>query len=86
MVQTVRLTMDNSQLLITVADVPVARSRSSRVHTWRRQSSSQICTRCGFRRTGQLIIALMSWWSEFLGPCTQVQGRGSCPQGHGLHN
>ena len=19
----------------------------------------------------------------FLGPCTQVQGRGSCPQGHG---
>ena len=22
----------------------------------------------------------------FLGPCTQVQGRGSCPQGHGPHN
>ena len=23
---------------------------------------------------------------DFLGPCTQVQGRWSCPQGHGLHN
>ena len=23
---------------------------------------------------------------DFLGPCTQVQGRGSCPQGHGPHN
>ena len=23
---------------------------------------------------------------EFLGPCTQVQDRGSCPQGHGPHN
>ena len=22
----------------------------------------------------------------FLGPCTQVQGRGPCPQGHGSHN
>ena len=22
----------------------------------------------------------------FLGPCTQAQGRGSCPQGHGSHN
>ena len=22
----------------------------------------------------------------FLGPCTQVQGRGSCPQGHGHQN
>ena len=58
MVQTVRLTMDISQLLITVADVPVARSRSSRVHTWRRQSSSHGCTRCGLRRVGQLIIEL----------------------------
>ena len=42
MVQTVRLTMDIQQLLITVADVPVARSCSSRVHTWRRQSSSTV--------------------------------------------
>ena len=25
-------------------------------------------------------------WVDFLGPCTQVQGRGSCPQGHGPHN
>ena len=23
---------------------------------------------------------------RFLVPCTQVQGRGSCPQGHGPHN
>ena len=23
---------------------------------------------------------------DFLGPCTQVQGRGSCPQGHSPHN
>ena len=23
---------------------------------------------------------------DFLGPCTQVQGRGPCPQGHGPHN
>ena len=23
---------------------------------------------------------------DFLGPCTQVQGRGSCPQGHGHHD
>ena len=23
---------------------------------------------------------------DFSGPCTQVQGRGSCPQGHGYHN
>ena len=30
------------------------------------------------------------WWrwdeGDFLGPCTQVQGRGPCPQGHGPHN
>ena len=26
----------------------------------------------------------LSW--GFLGPCTQVHGRGSCPQGHGPHN
>ena len=60
MVQTVCLTVGIPQLLITVADVPVARSCSSRVHTWRRQSSSHSCTRCGFLRVGQLIIALMS--------------------------
>ena len=23
---------------------------------------------------------------DFLGPCTQVQGREPCPQGHGSHN
>ena len=23
---------------------------------------------------------------DFLGPCTQVQGRGSCPRGHGPNN
>ena len=23
---------------------------------------------------------------DFVGPCTQVQGGGSCPQGHGSHN
>ena len=40
MVQIVRLIMDILQLLIPVADVPVSRSCSSRVHTWRRQSSS----------------------------------------------
>ena len=34
----------------------------------------------------QLINALMSSWGDFLGPCTQVQGRGSCPLGHGPHN
>ena len=39
---------------------PCLRSRSSRVHTWRRQSSSHGCTRCDFRCVGQLIIALMS--------------------------
>ena len=30
------------------------------------------------------------WWrwdeGDVLGPCTQVQGWGSCPQGHGPHN
>ena len=30
--------------------------------------------------------SLMSCGLDFLGPCTQVQGRGSCPQGHGPHN
>ena len=45
MVQAVRLIMDILQLLIKVADVPVSRSCSSRVHTWRRQSSSHGCTR-----------------------------------------
>ena len=34
---------------------------------------------------GQLKVA-MSWWGEFLGPCTQVLGRGPCPQGHGPHH
>ena len=43
MVQTVRLTMDILQLLNTVAVVPVARSCSSRVQTWRRQLSSHSC-------------------------------------------
>ena len=52
MVQTVRLTMDILQLLITVADVPVARSCSSRVHTWRRQSNSHGCTRGEFVEWG----------------------------------
>ena len=28
---------------------------------------------------------LMSCTVDFLGPCTQVQGRRSCPQGHGPH-
>ena len=42
MVQTVRLTMDILQLLITEADVPVARSCSSRVHTWRRQRAPTV--------------------------------------------
>ena len=44
MVQTVRLTMDIPQLLNTVADVPVVRSCSSRVQTWRRQLSSHSCS------------------------------------------
>ena len=43
MVQTVRLIMDIPQLLITVADVPVARSCSSRVQTWVRPLSSHSC-------------------------------------------
>ena len=30
--------------------------------------------------------SLMSCGLDFLGPCTKVQGWGSCPQGHGLHN
>ena len=49
-----------SQLLHMVVNVLVARSCSSRVHTWRRQSTSHDCTRCGFRRVGQLIFAFMS--------------------------
>ena len=44
MVQTARLTMDIPQLLNTVADVPVVRSHSSRVQTWRRQLSSHSCS------------------------------------------
>ena len=44
MIQTVRLTMDIPQLLITVADVPVARSCSSRVQTWGRPLSSRSCS------------------------------------------
>ena len=44
------------------------------------------CRRSGDSR--DLTVAL--WWSwvdgDFLGPCTQVQGRGSCPQKHGPHN
>ena len=43
MVHTVRLTMDNPELLYTMADVPVVRSHSSRVQTWRRQLSSHNC-------------------------------------------
>ena len=34
-------------------------------------------------RPGQLIIAMLSRGGFFLGPCTQAQGRGPCPQGHG---
>ena len=43
MVQTVRLTMDIPEMLYTVADVPVVRSCSSRVQTWRRLLSSHSC-------------------------------------------
>ena len=43
-VHTVRLTMDIPQLLNTVADVPVVRSHSSRVQTWKRQLSSHSCS------------------------------------------
>ena len=28
----------------------------------------------------------LEWRVVFLGPCTQVQGREPCPQGHGSHN
>ena len=34
-------------------------------------------------RPGQLIIAMLSRGGDFLGPSTQVQDRGPCPQGHG---
>ena len=44
MVQTVRRTIDIEQLLYTVIDVPVVRSHSSRVQTWRRQLSSHSCS------------------------------------------
>ena len=37
-------------------------------------------------RQFQLLALPAGMWVAFLGPCTQVQGRGSCPQGHGLHN
>ena len=32
------------------------------------------------------VLTAGMWGSFFLGPCTQVQGRVSCPQGHGPHN
>ena len=45
---------------------------------WSRQCSLVL-------RRGQLIFSMMCS-GYFLLPCTQVQGRGSCPQGHGPHN
>ena len=50
MVQTVRLNMDTPQLLNTVADVPVVRSCSSRVQTWRRQLRSHSCSSLSSRQ------------------------------------
>ena len=44
---------------------------------WSRQCSLVL-------RRGQLIFSMMNF-GYFYGPCTQVQGRGSCPQGHGPH-
>ena len=75
MVQTVRLTMDIPQLLNTVFVVPVVRSCSSRVQTWRRQSSSHGCSRCEFRRGAahHRVDELMGW---ILGSCTSGAGPG----------
>ena len=61
MVQTVRRTMLFPQFVLgKVIVVPVVQvERDPLVPSWRRLSCSHGCTRCGFLRVGQLIIALM---------------------------
>ena len=85
MVQTFRRTIRIPQLLNTVAHVPVVQVE---LDSW--------CRRVGDSRISQLLLLRSRWLLValaalrggvglmfFLGPCTQVQGRGSCPQGHG---
>ena len=61
MVQTLCQTIDIHQLLTRWSTSLLCMiERDPQVPSWRRQSSSHDCTRCGFRRVEQLIIALMS--------------------------
>ena len=83
MVQTVRLTMDIPELLYTVADVAVV--LVVRVHRCRRGEDSRVPT-VALGEKLVMLRPLRVWALLGAGPCTQVQGRGSCPQGHGLHN
>ena len=111
MVQTVQQTTDISQLLNTVADVPVVQVEqvhfpvvTQRPFPWSSLSGRPlrfaVAVRVGWSTSllcrlscfpGAVVQETVAlWWSWvdgiFLGPCTQVQGRGSCPQGHGPHN
>ena len=54
--------------------------------TWR--SSSKVVDVAVLPQRQVPAVGFDSWdegWT-FLGPCTQVQGREPCPQGHGSHN
>ena len=87
MVQTVCRTFFLPQVQYMMADVPVVQVE---LVSW--------CRRQGDSRDPAAVEKSLApggsgssprWrWDEgdFLGPCALVQGRGSCPQGHGLHN
>ena len=85
MVHTARRTIGTSQLRVDKmvgGRCPYLQVvRVPQVPSWRRQLCSHSCT-CSVTR----YVQAPSCGEDFSGLCTQVQGQGSCPQGHGSHN
>ena len=73
---------DNSQLRVDkVIDAPIF--RWCEFHGCRRGEDSCAPTVASAQK---LVTCSSELRGRLLGPCTQVQGRGSCPQGHGPHH
>ena len=78
----ITLTMEIPHLPVdTVVDAPIC--KWDEFHGCRRGEDSSAPT---VAPAEELVTCSSELRVDFLGPCTQVQGRGSCPQGHGHHN